>query len=69
MLEQDRIRRLRVIAAQLERQPQSDQRDALLREARARIVALETAMEPRSWHPPAPLASRQALERRLLGMS
>jgi len=69
MLDQDRIRRLRAIVAQLERQPGSAQRDAVLREARARIVALETAMEPRTWRPPAPLASRQALERRLLGMS
>jgi DNA invertase Pin-like site-specific DNA recombinase len=69
MLDQDRIRRLRAIVAQLERQPPSERRDALLREARARIVALETAMEPRSWRPPAPSASRRALERRLLGMS
>jgi hypothetical protein len=69
MLDQDRIRRLRAIEAELEKRPRSEERDALLRDTRARIVALETDLDPTGWRPPAAAASRLALERRLLGMS
>jgi len=46
MLEHERLARLRELAAELERLPPSEARDALLSQVRSRCVALETGSEP-----------------------
>ena len=51
--QQQRIARLRALAAQVERLPRSKERDALLLEIRARAVDAETGPAPSSWSPPA----------------
>jgi len=54
MIETRRIKQLRALAAELSRQPASDERDALLHEIRGRIVALDVGADlARGWTAPA----------------
>ena len=62
MADIDRILRLRELARQLAQQPESPERDALLRRARARIVDLETSQLSSGWTArPAPAAPSEPL--------
>src|SRR3954451_273193 len=63
-----RIQRLRRFIARLEDAPSSERRDALLREARQRVLTLEVGERPSGWpilSTPAPRSARRDVSARL----